>query len=63
VNVLQVTNATENTMELRALASAKDSGTAWDLRVKLREDLIEFIRVNYPQFLPRKRVQMEEGGR
>ena len=37
VNVLQVTNLTEKTMELRALMSAKDSPTAWDLRVHVRE--------------------------
>ncbi len=60
VNVLQVTDCTERSMELRALASAKDSGTAWDLRVKLREDLIEFIRLNYPAYLPQNRIKMEE---
>lgn len=60
VNVLQVTDCTERSMELRALASAKDSGTAWDLRVKLREDLIEFIRLNYPSYLPQNRIKLEE---
>lgn len=62
VNVLQVTDCTERSMEIRALASAKDSGTAWDLRVKLREDLIEFIRLNYPAYLPKDRIKMEEPG-
>lgn len=60
VNVLQVTDCSEKTMELRALASAKDSGTAWDLRVQLREDLIAFIQENYPESLPKNRVVMEE---
>lgn len=60
VNVLQVTNCTERSMELRALASARDSGTAWDLRVQLREELIEFIRLNYPAYLPQNRIKMEE---
>lgn len=59
VNVLQVTDATEKSMQLRALASAKDSPSAWDLRVKLREDLLEFMRVNYPEYLPRNRVNIE----
>jgi small-conductance mechanosensitive channel len=59
VNVLQVTDCTERSMEMRALASAKDSGTAWDLRVRLREDLIEFIRLNYPAYLPQNRIKME----
>lgn len=60
VNVLQVTDSSERTMELRALASAKDSGIAWDLRVQLREDLITFIQKNYPESLPKNRVAMEE---
>lgn len=60
VNVLQVTDSSEKTMELRALASAKDSGIAWDLRVQLREDLITFIQKNYPESLPKSRVAMEE---
>lgn len=60
VNVLQVTDCSEKTMELRALASAKDSGIAWDLRVRLREDLIGFIQKNYPQYLPQNRISMEE---
>jgi len=59
VNVMQVTNATENTVEIRALVSAKDSPTAWNLRVYVREGLIKFIQENYPASLPRTRIQME----
>ncbi|MFW6259555.1 MAG: mechanosensitive ion channel family protein, partial [Tangfeifania sp.] len=40
VNVLQVTDAKQNGVEVRALMSAKDSPTAWDLRVFIREKLI-----------------------
>ncbi len=57
---LQVTNATEHTMELRALMSAPDSSTAWDLRCEVREKLIDFIRKNYPHALPKLRAQIEE---
>ena len=60
VNVLQVTNTTEKSMELRVLVSAKDSPTAWDLRVFLREKLVEYIQHNYPQYLPKTRVAMEQ---
>jgi small-conductance mechanosensitive channel len=59
VNVLQVTNATDRTVELRALMSAADSGTAWDLRCLVREKLIEFVRNNYPHALPRLRAQFD----
>ena len=60
VNVLQVTNASEKTVELRILVSAKNSPTAWDLRVHLREKLLDFIQKNYPGHLPKARVSIEK---
>ena len=60
VDVLQVTNTTEKTVEIRCLVSAKNSPTAWDLRVYLREKLLVFIQENYPQYLPKTRVTMEK---
>tara|TARA_B100000929_G_scaffold287706_1_gene274863 strand:- start:894 stop:1940 length:1047 start_codon:yes stop_codon:yes gene_type:complete len=60
VDVLQVTNATEKSMELRVLVSAKDSPTSWDLRVYLREKLLEFIQKNYPDHLPKTRVSINK---
>jgi small-conductance mechanosensitive channel len=59
VCVLQVSDAREHTVELRALADARDSGTAWDLRCLIRESLIGFIRDRYPHALPRARVELE----
>ncbi|MEJ2387117.1 MAG: hypothetical protein P8Y27_07330, partial [Chromatiaceae bacterium] len=58
VCVLQVTNATDRTMELRALMSAPNSGTAWDLRCYVRERLIAFVRERYPESLPRTRAEL-----
>jgi small-conductance mechanosensitive channel len=63
VNVLQVTNCTEKTMELRALVSASNSPRAWDLRVRLREQLIAFMQREYPQYLPKSRITLDEDGR
>jgi small-conductance mechanosensitive channel len=60
VNVLQVTDSTPTTCETRILVSAKNSPTAWDLRVFIREKMIEYIQKNYPQSLPRTRVVMEK---
>ena len=54
---LVVTNATDSSIELRALVSAEDSPKAWDLRCEVREKLIEFIRDNYPSSLPISRVR------
>lgn len=58
VCVLQVTNATERTMELRALMSAADASAAWTLRCEVREKLVEFIKSKYPQALPRMRTEL-----
>jgi small-conductance mechanosensitive channel len=55
---LQVTNATERTVELRALASAADASKAWDLRCEIREKLITFIQQNFPDSLPRVRADV-----
>ena len=60
VNVVQVTNASEKTMEVRVLVSATDSGKAWDLRVYLREKLISFLQKNYSEALPKSRVDLME---
>jgi hypothetical protein len=38
--------------------STVDSPTGWDLRVLVREKLIAFLQENYPQSLPRMRVEM-----
>jgi len=60
VKVLQVTDSKESTLEIRILVSAKNSPTAWDLRVYIREKMIEFIQKNYPECLPRARVLLEK---
>lgn len=60
---LQVTNATERAVELRALMSAKDASDAWNLRCQVREKLIEFIQERFPDGLPRIRAEVEESGR
>lgn len=59
VCVLQVTHATANTIELRALADARDAGTAWDLRCYIREQLITFLQTRYPQSLPKMRAELQ----
>ncbi len=58
--VIQGTDLTSEVMEVRALMSAKDSPTAGDLRVFVREELISFVQKSYPEFLPRTRVKLEK---
>jgi small-conductance mechanosensitive channel len=56
VAVLQVVDTSERSMQLRALATARNSGDAWDLRCHVRAGVITFIQREYPQFLPRLRA-------
>jgi small-conductance mechanosensitive channel len=58
VKVVQVTDTTERTVEVRVLVSAKDSSTAWDLRVEVRERLLSFLQQRYPECLPKARLEM-----
>ena len=57
---MQVTNATDKTIELRALVSAENSSNAWELRCLVREKLISYLQQNYPESLPLIRVELEE---
>jgi small-conductance mechanosensitive channel len=61
VCLLQVSDATERTMQLRALMDARNSTDAWDLRCLVREKLIDFIQKNYPGGLPRYRGELDGG--
>lgn len=52
-----VTDATEKAVELRALISAKDASDQWNLRCLVREKLIEFMQREFPDHLPRVRLE------
>ncbi|HET6558960.1 MAG TPA: mechanosensitive ion channel domain-containing protein [Prolixibacteraceae bacterium] len=45
---VQITNAKEFYKELRILVSSRDSSKNWDLRVEVREKVIDFLQANYP---------------
>jgi small-conductance mechanosensitive channel len=59
VALLQVTDATERAIQLRALVSAANSGAAWDLRCDVREGLIGFLR-RQAGALPRMRAAVAQ---
>lgn len=60
VESVQVTNATPQTLEVRALVSAANSSDAWNLRCEVREKLIDFLQTNYPNSLPKVRAEFVE---
>ncbi len=59
VCVLQVSDSSEHTMQLRALMDVRNSSDAWDIRCLVREKLIDFLQKNYPQCLPRVRGEFD----
>ena len=59
VGIIQVTNITEQTIEVRALMSAENSSGAFDLRCFIREKLVEFIYTNHPECLPKTRATVD----
>jgi small-conductance mechanosensitive channel len=56
---LQVTEAKERSVELRALVSSRTSPANWDLRCEVREKLIAFLQEEFPHALPHERAQVE----
>jgi small-conductance mechanosensitive channel len=60
---VQVVDTSERCMQLRVLVSSASSGQNWNLRCALREALIEFIRREHPQALPRLRAELASAER
>ena len=56
VGVLQVTEATGGLVRVRALASAVDAPTLFDLRCHVREGLVDWLQREHPEALPRTRL-------
>jgi small-conductance mechanosensitive channel len=55
---LQVTAFKDSTVELRMLMSARNSSEAWNLRCEVREKMLAFLQNEYPESLPRTRVEI-----
>ncbi len=59
---LQVSDATERTIQIRALVSARNSPQAWDLRCEVREKLVAWLNETFPNSLPRLRAEAGSSG-
>ena len=59
---LQMTDASERTITLRAIASAKDAPTLWNLRCEIREKLVAYIREQHSEAFPALRTRVEAPG-
>ncbi|KQC34340.1 mechanosensitive ion channel protein [Nonlabens sp. YIK11] len=59
--VIQVVEAGEDTIEMRALCSGKDASTTWDLHCELREQLVAFIAdLEDGLYLTKTRVELKK---
>lgn len=56
---LQVTDARSDAIEVRALMTAKDASTAFDLRCDVREAMLDYIRAEMPDAIVRRRAELE----
>lgn len=56
---LMMTDAGERTVQLRAVVSAPDASTAFELRCHVREQLIRFLQREHPDSLPRTRGELD----
>lgn len=61
VGILQVTDATNGFVRMRALASAADAGTLFDLRCYVREGLVDWLQRAAPQGMPHTRLSTGDG--
>jgi len=57
--ILQVSDAKDNVVELRALVDVRNASDAWDIRCLIREKLIGYLQKNYPGSLPRQRNEID----
>jgi hypothetical protein len=57
---VQVTDSSDQAIQVRFLMSAADSSKNWDLRCAVREGMVTFIQEHYPAQLPRLRARVME---
>lgn len=59
---LVVSDTKPDAIEVRGIATARNSGEAWDLRCAVREKLLAYIRREMPDAMPRNRALLARDG-
>lgn len=59
VCTLAVTDISDRAVQVRCLVSAASSGDAFELRCRVREEMLAFLQLHHPQCLPQIRFQQE----
>ncbi|KAF0677247.1 mechanosensitive ion channel family protein [Profundibacterium mesophilum] len=60
---IQVVETGAETIQVRALVSARNAPRAWDLRCEIRERMLEWLSAEHPEALPRTRAELERAPR
>ena len=58
VCLVQITDVTEKCVTARLLVSARNSGELWDLRCHLREAMVDYVKREQPDALPKHRGEV-----
>lgn len=59
--VVQVTELSERSAQVRILVSARNAARTFDLRCEVREGLMKFLQQHHPQALPLSRITLQGG--
>ncbi len=59
---LQVSDASEHSIQIRMLVSARNAPQTWDLRCDVREKMLLFLQTECPEALPRARILLDPPG-
>ncbi len=55
---IQVTGSDKTSIEVRALVSARNSSDVWNLRCRVREGMLTWLRNAHPEALPHQRAEI-----
>ncbi len=62
INLVQVTDSNDRTIEIRFLMSAASSSAMRDLRCYVREKMLDYLQREYPSALPKVRSEVSVSG-
>ena len=57
---VQLNDVREKAMEIRCLVGARDAAEATELRAEIREKVIDWLRAELPEMLPRSGIEFPD---
>jgi hypothetical protein len=62
-SIMQVTDSTKSTVEIRFLMSAQSASAAFELRCYVREKMLSYLQKELPESLPKVRTEVSFTGK